>query len=65
MIGEPATRRTVSAALHKSRLQRRVARWKPLLRKKSHMTACLEFAKIHVKDFECMRQKIMWSDEEK
>ena len=61
-IGEPAGRTTVSAALHKSRLSGRVARRKPLLRKR-HMTACLEFEKRHVKESESMREKIMWSDE--
>ena len=29
------------------------------------MTACLEFAKWHVKDSESMGQKILWSDEMK
>ena len=47
-MGELA-RTTVSAALHKSRLYGRVARRKPMLRKR-HRTACLEFAKRHVKD---------------
>ena len=32
---------------------------------KRHMTACLEFAKRHVKDSKSMRQKILWSDEMK
>ena len=48
---EPARRTTISVALHKSRHYRRVARQKPLLRKR-HMTACLQFAKRHVKDSE-------------
>ena len=61
---EPARRTTVSAALHKSRFCGRVARWKPLLRKR-HMTAHLEFAKRHVKDSERMRQKLLWADETK
>ena len=43
-MGEPARRTTISAVLHKSRLYGRVARQKPLLRKR-HMTAPLEFAK--------------------
>ena len=55
-MGEPARRTTVSAALHKSRLYGRVARWKPLL-KKRHMTAHLEFAKRHVKDSESLRKR--------
>jgi len=63
-MGEPAGRTTVSATLHKSWLYGRVARRKPLLRKR-HMTARLEFAKRHVKDSESMRQKILWSDEMK
>ena len=57
-MGEPAGRTTISAAFHKSRLFARVARWKPLLRKR-HMTAHLEFVKRHVKDSESMRQKIL------
>ena len=61
---ELAGRTTVSAAFHKSRLYGRMARWKPLLRKR-HMTTCLEFAKRHVKDSESMRQNILWSDEDK
>jgi len=61
---EPAGRPAVSAALHKSRLYGRVARQKPLLRKR-HMTAHLEFAKRHVKDSESLRQNILWSDETK
>ena len=63
-IGEPAGRTTVFAAHHKSRLYGRVARQKPLLRKR-HMTACLEFAKRYVKDFKSIRGKILWSDETK
>ena len=42
----------------------RVARRKPLLSKR-YMTACLEFAKRHLKDSETMRNKILWSDETK
>ena len=41
-----------------------MARRKPILRKR-HMTACLKFAKRHVKDSEKMRQKILWFDETK
>ena len=62
-MGKPA-RTTISAALHKSRLYGRVARWKPLLRK-MHMTARLELAKRHVKDSESTRQNILWSHETK
>ena len=61
-MGEPAGRTRVSAALHKSRLYRRVARWKPLVIKR-HVMAHLEFAKRLVKDSESMRKKIQWSDE--
>jgi hypothetical protein len=61
---EPARKTKVSKALHQSVLYVRVARWKPLLRK-SHMTACLESAKRHLKDSESTRQNIMWSDETK
>ncbi|KAL0151087.1 hypothetical protein M9458_053600, partial [Cirrhinus mrigala] len=42
----------------------RVARGKPLLSKR-YMTACLEFAKRHLKDSQTMRNKALWSDETK
>ena len=45
----PSRRTTIPAALHQSGLYGRVARWKPLFSKR-HMTACLEFAKRHLKD---------------
>ncbi|KAK3564277.1 hypothetical protein QTP86_011998 [Hemibagrus guttatus] len=54
--GEPSRRTTISAALHQSGLYGRVARRKPLLSKR-HMTACLEFAKRHLKDSQTMRKK--------
>ena len=60
-MGEPSRRASISAALHQSGLYGRVARWKPLLSKR-HMTACLEFAKRHLKDSQTMRNKILWSD---
>ena len=63
-MGEPSRRTTISAALHQSGLRGRVSRRKPLLRKR-HMTACLEFAKRHLKDSQTMRNKILWSDETK
>ena len=47
-MGEPSRRTTISAALHQSDLYGRVARQKSLLSKR-HMTACLEFAKRHLK----------------
>ncbi|KAK3534134.1 hypothetical protein QTP86_002254 [Hemibagrus guttatus] len=62
--GELSRRTTISAALHQSGLDGRVARWKPILSKR-HMTAHLEFAKTHLKDSETMRNKILWSDETK
>ncbi|CDQ91816.1 unnamed protein product [Oncorhynchus mykiss] len=49
-MGEPSRRTTISAALYQSGLYGRVARRKPLLSKR-HMTACLEFAKRHLKTF--------------
>ena len=63
-MGEPSRRTTISAALHQSGLCGRVARQKPPLSKR-HMTACLEFAKRHLKDFQSMRNNILWSDETK
>ena len=63
-MGEPSRRTTISAILHQSGLYCRVARWKQLLSKR-HLTACLEFAKRHLKDSQTMRNKILWSDETK
>ena len=40
------------------------AGWKPLLSKR-YMTACLVFAKRHLKDSQTMRNKILLSDETK
>ena len=62
--GEPSRRTTISAAIHQSGLYGRVARRKPLLSKR-HMAAHLEFAKMHLKDSQTMRNKILWSDETK
>ena len=62
--GEPSRTTTISAAIHQSGLYGRVARRKPLLSKR-HMAACLEFAKMHLKDSQTMRNKILWSDETK
>jgi hypothetical protein len=45
-------------------LYSRVARRKPLLSKR-HMTGRLEFAKMHLKESQNMRNKILWSDETK
>ncbi|KAK3569633.1 hypothetical protein QTP86_002580 [Hemibagrus guttatus] len=62
--GEPSRRTNISAALHQSGLYGRATRQKPLLSKR-HMTACLEFAKRHLKDSQTMRNKILWSEETK
>ena len=61
---EPSRTTPISAALHHSGLYGRVARWKPLLSKR-HMIAHLQFAKRHLKDCQTMRNKIIWSDENK
>ena len=63
-MGEPSRRTTISAALHQSGLYGRVARRKPLLRKRL-MAVHLEFAKRYLKDSQPMRNKIIWSDETK
>jgi hypothetical protein len=63
-MGKPSRRTTISAALHQSVLYGRVARRKPLLRKR-HMTAHLEFAKKPLIDSQTVRNKIIWSDETK
>ena len=63
-MGEHSRRTTISAALHQSGLHGRVARPKPLLSKR-HTTARLEFAKMHLKDSQTLRNKILWSDETK
>ena len=55
-IGEPSRRTTI---LQHSTYQ---TRQKPLLSKR-HMTACLEFAKRHLKVSRTMRNEILWSDE--
>ena len=55
-MGEPSRGTNISAALHQSGLYGRVARWKPLLSKR-HTTACLEFAKRHIKNSQTMRNK--------
>ena len=66
-MGEPSRRTTISAALHQLGFRAsyvRVARQKILL-SRMHMTACLEFAKRHLKDSQTMRNKNCWSDETK
>ncbi|KAK3565266.1 hypothetical protein QTP86_004271 [Hemibagrus guttatus] len=62
--GEPSRRTTISAGLHQSGLYGRVTRRKPL-HSKRHMTAHLEFAKSHLKDYQTMRNKILSSNETK
>ncbi|KAG2466070.1 TC1A transposase, partial [Polypterus senegalus] len=62
--GEPSRKTTISVAIHQSGLYGRVARRKPLLSKR-HMAAHLKFAKRHLKDYQTMRNKILWSDETK
>ncbi|KAG2466400.1 TCB1 transposase, partial [Polypterus senegalus] len=62
--GDPSRRTTISAAIHQSGLNGRVARRKPLLSKR-YMAACLEFAKRHLKDSQTMKNKILWLDETK
>ena len=47
-MGETSRRTTISALFHQSGFYGRVARWKPLLRKRL-MAAHLEFAKRHLK----------------
>uniref|UniRef100_A0A673WVA6 Homer scaffold protein 2 n=1 Tax=Salmo trutta TaxID=8032 RepID=A0A673WVA6_SALTR len=60
---EPSRRTTIITALHQSGLYGWVARQKPLLSKR-HMTAHLEFAKMHLKT-QTLKNKILWSDETK
>jgi hypothetical protein len=63
-MGEPSRRTTISAALDQSGLFGRAARRKPFLSKR-HMKAILEFARMHLKDSQTMRNKTLWSDETK
>ena len=59
-MGEPSRRTTISAALHQSGLYGRVTRRKPLFSKR-HMTARLEFAKMHLKDSDHAKQdSLVW-----
>jgi hypothetical protein len=62
-MGEPSRRTPIYATLHQSGLYGRVSRQKPLF-SKMHMTASLEFAKMHLKTL-TMKNKILWSDETK
>ena len=41
-----------------------MARQKPLLSKR-HMTTHLDYAKMHLKDSQTMRNKLLWADETK
>jgi hypothetical protein len=61
-MGEPSTRTTISAALHQSGLYGRVARWKPLLSKKTH-DSLLGVCQQAPKDSQTMRNNILWSGE--
>jgi hypothetical protein len=61
---ELSRRTTITATLHQSGLSGRVARLNPFLSKR-HMTAHLEVVKRHLKDSHTMRNKIIWSDENK
>ena len=55
-MGEPSRKTTISAAFHQSGLFVRVARRKPFLSKRP-MTACLEFAKRHLKDSQTVKKQ--------
>jgi hypothetical protein len=57
-MGETSRRTTISAVLHQSGPYGRVT-------SKRDMTACMEFAKRHLKNSQTMRNKIFWSDETK
>ena len=59
-MGEPSRRTTISAALQQSVFHCRLARRKPILSKR-HMTACLVFAKRHLKDSQMIRNNILRS----
>jgi hypothetical protein len=63
-MGKTSRRTTISATLHQSGLYGKVARRKPFLSKR-HMTARLELPKRHLKDFQTMSNKMLWSDETK
>ncbi|MCJ8737403.1 hypothetical protein PDJAM_G00023560 [Pangasius djambal] len=63
-VGESVYRTTISRALHKSGLNGRVARRKPLL-KESHKKSRLQFETSHVGDTANMWKKVLWSDETK
>ena len=61
--GEPSRRTTIYAAIHQSGLYGRVARRKPLLSKR-HMAARLEFAKMHLKDYNAYKNYLVWWDKD-
>uniref|UniRef100_A0A6I8Q9Z7 Uncharacterized protein n=1 Tax=Xenopus tropicalis TaxID=8364 RepID=A0A6I8Q9Z7_XENTR len=63
-VGESVHRTTISRALHKVGLYRRVARRKPLLTE-NHKKSRLQFATSHVGDTANMWKKVLWSDETK
>ena len=60
----PKNPTTISAALHQSGLYGRVARRKPLLSRRQHDSPLGVFQKAP-KDSQTMRNKILWSDENK
>ena len=60
-IGVSVHRTTLSRALHRAGLYRRVARKKPLLKEKNKQTR-LVFAKRHVRDSPNIWKKVLWSD---
>jgi hypothetical protein len=62
-MGEPSRRTTISAALQQSGLYS-MLEW-PDGSHSSVKGVCLVFAKIHLKDSQTMRNKILWSDETK
>ncbi|KAK3573509.1 hypothetical protein QTP86_025939, partial [Hemibagrus guttatus] len=62
--GEPSRRTTQPSLQHFTNQVCMMTRRKPLLSKR-HMTACLEFARRHLKDSQTMRNNILWSDETK
>ena len=65
VMGEPSRRTTISEPrIGGSGLYGWVTRRKPLLSKR-HLTARWEFAKGETKDFQTMKNKILWSDETK
>ena len=63
-VGTTVTKRTISNTLHREGLKSCCAYNVPLL-KKTHVQACLKFAKEHQDDLEEAWEKVKWSDESK